>query len=140
MKTDSKGARQLLIGALCLAATVGSALWTYHTQFAAPKFNVVLHRAVGRALAEETARILNQNGKVVVVTIDLRGVPELKVQLDEFERALKEFPKIVLHKSYKLESDDKPKYSFGTGLSGRRFVRIVNKNSNADAIVSFVGA
>ena len=48
-------------------------------------------------------------------------------------------PGIKLEKSYKVETDDKPKYSFGTGLSGRRFVRIVNKNLEADALVSFIG-
>src|ERR1041385_9473469 len=86
------------------------------------------------------ALIIDSSGKVVVIAIELAGVPELKTQLDEFERTLHRFPRIHLEKSYKLESDDKPKYSFGTGLSGRRFVRIVNKNSSADAIVSFVGA
>src|SRR6266498_1288612 len=140
MTTHSNGAKELLIAALCLAATAGSAFWIYRTQFAAPKFNVVLHRAVGRVLAQETARLLHDTGKVVVVTIELRDVPELKVQLAEFERTLKQFPKVVLDKSYKLETDDKPKYSFGTGLSGRRYVRIVNKNPGADAIVSLIGA
>ncbi len=140
MTTNSKGSKQLLIAALCLAATAGSAFWTYRTQFAAPRFNVVLHRAIGRNLAQETARLLHEAGKVVIVSIELRDLPELKVQMDEFERALKQFPKVVLEKSYKLETDDKPKYSFGSGLSGRRYVRIVNKNPGADAIVSFIGA
>jgi len=140
MTTNSKGSKQLLIAALCLAATAGSAFWTYRTQFAAPRFNVVLHRAIGRSLAQETARLLHEAGKVVIVSIELRDLPELKVQMDEFERALKQFPKVVLEKSYKLETDDKPKYSFGSGLSGRRYVRIVNKNPGADAIVSFIGA
>ena len=140
MTTNAKGIPQWLTAMLCLAATGGSALWIYYTQFAAPKFNVALHRGIGRTLAQETAKLLNNTGKVVSVSIEWRGVPELKVQLDEFERTLKQFPKIVLDKNYKLEIDDKPKYSFGTGLSGRRFVRIVNKNLGADAIVSFVGA
>src|SRR6266568_3221816 len=100
MTTNSKGAKQLLIAALCLAATAGSAYWTYRTQFAAPKFNVVLHRAVGRTLAEETARLLHDTGKVVVISIELRDVPELKAQMDEFERTLKQFPKLLLDKSY----------------------------------------
>src|SRR5213592_378479 len=140
MTSRTKGTGQLLTAMLCLAAIGGSVFWIYRTQFAAPKFNLTLHRAVGRALAQETAKLLNQTGKVVVITIDLPGVPELKAQVDEFERTLKQFPKVILDKSYKLETDDKPKYSLGTGLSGRRFVRIVNKNLDADAFVSFVGA
>ena len=133
-------ARQLLTIFFCVAAIAASAFWIYRTQFAAPKFNVALHEAVGRVMAEETARMLGNKGKVVVISIELAGVPELKAQLAAFERALKKFPGVVLHKKYPLETDDKPKYSFGSGLSGRRYVRIVNKNLEADAFVSFVGA
>ena len=106
----------------------------------APKFNLPLHRAVSGAMAEEAAKLVNQTGKVVVIAIELAGEPELKAQLDEFERAMKRFPKVNLQKTYKLDTDEKPKYSFGSGLSGRRFARIVNKNPGTDLFVSFLGA
>ena len=140
MAANPKPTKQLLLAGACLLVVAGCAVWTWRTQFAAPRFNVVLHQSVGRALAGETARLVNNSGKVVVIAIELAAVPELKAQLDEFERTLHRFPHIKLEKSYKLETDDKPKYSFGTGLSGRRFVRIVNKNPDADAVVSFIGA
>ena len=139
MKANSLSTKQLLVGVGCLLLIAASATWTWRREFAAPKFNLVLHQSVGRALAEETARLVNHTGKVVVIAIELAGVPELKAQLDAFEHALHRFPGIKLEKSYKVETDDKPKYSFGTGLSGRRFVRIVNKNLEADALVSFIG-
>ena len=123
--------KPFLIISACIALIAAAAQSIYRTQFAAPPFNVDLHRAVGRALAGETAKLLNNSGKVVLISIDLAGLPELKTQLAEFEKALKQFP---------LETDDKPKYSFGAGLSGRRYVRIVNKNPGTDAFVSFVGA
>lgn len=139
MKAKPLATKQLLVGGACLLLIAASGLWTWRTQFAAPKFNLVLHQSVGLALAEETARLVNHSGKVVVIAIELAGVPELKAQLDAFEHALQRFPGIKLEKSYKIDTDDKPKYSFGTGLSGRRFVRIVNKNLEADALVSFIG-
>jgi len=132
--------RQLLIAVLCVLAIGGSAFWTYRSQFTAPKFNVVLHQAVGRVMAEETARLIDNSGKIVIVAMELAAVPELQAQLDSFHQTLKRFPRISIKETYKLETDEKPKYSFGAGLSGRRFVRIVNKNQSADAIVSFVGA
>src|SRR6266536_3330222 len=106
MTTQGKGIPQWLTALLCLAATGGSALWIYYTQLAAPKFNVSLRRAIGRTLAQETAKLLNPTGKVVLVSMEWGGVPELKAQLDEFERTLKQFPKIILDKTYKLETDD----------------------------------
>jgi hypothetical protein len=132
--------RNLLLAALAFVAIAASAFSLYRTQATGPDHNLVLHQSVARVMAEEAARLINQTGKVVVIAMELAGVPELKTQLDEFERALKHYPAIELRRTYKLEADEKPKYSFGSGLSGRRFVRIVNKNPDADAFVSFVGA
>ena len=53
------------------------------------------------AMAEETAKLINDSGKVVVIAIELAGEPELKAQLDEFERTLKHHPKIELQKTFR---------------------------------------
>jgi hypothetical protein len=132
--------KQLLIGTAAVCLIAGSAFSVYRTQFAALKFNLALHQAIGRALAEETARALSHTGKLVTIAVELGHLPELKAQLDEFERTLRAYPHLTILHKYQLETDDKPKFSFGSGLSGRRFVRIVNKNLTADAFVSFVGA
>ena len=124
--------KPVLIVAGLILAIVGAAFTIWRTQFAAPKFNLELHQTVARALAEETAKLINQSGKIVVITVDLASEPELKVQLDEFARAIKRHRKIEVAKTYKVETEDKPKYSFGSGLSARRFVRIVNKNLSLD--------
>lgn len=140
MNNSRSNARQVVVGLVCLGLIGGSAYQIYRTQFGAPRFNVPLHQEIGRVLAEETVRAVNQTGRVVVVAIESRGLPELQAQLEEFERVLRASPGITLEKSYKLDTEDKPKYSFGSGLSGRRLLRIINKNPEADAIVSFVGA
>ncbi|HEU0009033.1 MAG TPA: hypothetical protein VFT34_04370 [Verrucomicrobiae bacterium] len=132
--------KNVLLLAGSLAVIVASSLWIYFAHFAAPKINVPLHQAVGRVMAEETAKLLGNSGKIVVIAIDTPKTPELKVQLEEFEKALKSFSGISVAKSYMLETEDKPKYGAGSGISARRYVRIVNKNTTADAIVSFVGA
>jgi hypothetical protein len=132
--------KQSLVAALCLLAIAGSAWWIFHNQFRTPKFNVVLHQAIGQIMAEETARLLNHTGEVVVVAIETARFPELQAQLDEFGKILKQSSHIKIEETYKLETDNKPKYGVGSGLSGRRYVRIVNKKPAAAAIVSFVGA
>ena len=140
MSQPAGNSKNLLIGIGAVVVILGSAFAIYRNQFAAPKFNLPLHRAVAGVMAEEAARLVNNTGKVVVIAIELAGEPELKAQLDEFERAMKRFPKVDLQKTYKLDADEKPKYSFGSGLSGRRFARIVNKNPGTDLFVSFLGA
>lgn len=136
----SKRALSLFIVPGCVLAICASGFRLYRAQVAAPPFPVELHRAVGRSMAEETARLLNNTGKTVVISIELAGLPELRTQLEEFEQTLRRFPGIRIVKKYPLETDDKAKYSFGSGLSGRRYLRIVNKNPGIDAFVSFVGA
>ena len=112
----------------------GSSLWIYIHHFAAPKINVPLHQAVGRVMAEETAKLVDNRGKIVVIAIETSHDAELKVQLDEFEKTLKKFSGITVAKTYMLETENRSKYGVGSGLSGRRFIRIVNKNTTADAM------
>jgi hypothetical protein len=129
-----------VLGAICLLATAASTVWIYRTEFAAPKFKVPLHRAVGQVMAEEVSRLLGHQGAVVLISMETTKAPELKVQMEEFESTLKRIGKVTVKKTYNLETEGKAKYGVGSGLSARRFVRLVNKNLDADALVSFVGA
>jgi ABC-type sugar transport system substrate-binding protein len=136
----SKQPKQTFLAALSLAVIAGCGAWIYFTQFAGPKTNDVLHIGVGQALAEETAKVLGGKGKIMVVTIDSGKFPDLKVQMDTFQKAIKKLGKIEVERTFTLETEEKLKYRTGAGLSGRRFLRIVGKSAEADAIVSFVGA
>ena len=131
--------KQLLLAILCLAVIATCVVWTWRTQFAAPKFNVALHVGLGQVMAEETARATHGTGKVVVVTLDPGAFPELKVQMQQFKKVLVGHPGISL-KEYQLDTEERPKFHYGAGLSSRRYVRMVNKNLAAAAFVSFVGA
>ena len=95
---------------------------------------------IGRVMADETVRVLNGRGKILLIAIDAKAVPELKWQLDGFNNALIASGGITVAKTYDLETEGKAKYTFGAGLSGRRYVRSVNKNEGIDAVVSFAGA
>jgi hypothetical protein len=135
----ASGKQRLLITA-CVVVIAASAWWVWRTQFTKPKANQELHAMIGRVMAEETTKTLNGRGKILLITIDARIVPELKWQLDAFHTALDSSAKITVAKTYELETEGKTKYSFGSGLSARRYVRSVNKNEGIDAVVSFAGA
>ena len=136
----SRKTRQAFIIGICLAVITASAIWVYRTQIAAPPFNITLHQAVGRIMAEETTRAVGGRGNIVIVAMELSKVPEMGVQLEEFKKTLEQTGHVTIKQTYNLETEDQPKYGLGSGLSGRRYVRIVNKNRDAAAIVSFVGA
>ena len=135
--SDSK-TKDILVAIGSILAIVASVLWIVRSQ-RSPKMNVSLHQAVGQVLAEETARLLERKGKVVIVSMETGKVPELKTQLQAFEKALHLVGGITVLERYELDPEDKPKYGPGTGLSAPRFLRIVKKSAKADAIVSFVG-
>lgn len=122
-----------------LSAIAASGIWIYFTQFAQPSFNRPLHERVGEVMAEETAKLIHKKGQVVVVTMDTSKAPELKTQLQVFEQTLKKLGPISV-KELPVDTDDKPHYRTGAGLSARRFLRLIKKSANADAIVSFIGA
>jgi len=140
MNAPRRDLKPAILAIVCVLLIAGSATWIYRTQFAAPPFKVQLHRAVGQVMAEQTARLLGNRGKVVVISIEGTQAPELKVQIEEFQATLKQQGTVQVTKTYYLETEGKTKYGVGSGLSARRFVRIVNKNLDADAYVSFVGA
>ena len=128
-----------LIMAVCVVVSAACSIWIYRTQFHAAKFNVGLHQRTGEVLAEQTAKLLEGKGKVITIAIELKEWPELKTQINAFEATLKKLGNFEV-REYVLDTKDQPKYSVGSGLSGRRYVRIVNKNTNADVFVSFIGA
>ena len=131
--------KQTLLAAGCVLAMAVAGISIYFTQFRRPALNETLHLGVGRVMAQETANLLGKRGKVVAVVMDVNKAPELAVQLDEFERTLQRLGSFTISKK-PLETEGKAKYATGAGLSGRRFVRAVKNHSDAQAIVSFVGA
>lgn len=138
--TRSPRIRRTALIVLLLAAIGASGYSIYRTQFAKASINEGLHRTIGHVMAEETARLLNSTGRVVVIAMERSKAPELRAQLAEFEKTLKEISRIRIHETYNLDTEDQAKYAFGSGLSPRRFTRIVNKSQHLDAVVSFVGA
>ena len=125
--------------AVCVAVIIASCAWIYFTQVKAAKYNVALHRRIGEVLAEQTANVVGKKGKVVTIAIDVKQWPELGTQLEAFKATLQRLGHYEL-REYEMDTKDQPKYGVGTGLSGRRYVRTVNKNTNANVFVSFVGA
>ena len=133
--------KRILLAVACLAVIAAAGYWIWRTQFNQPTFNVALHQGLGQVMAEQTMRALNNTttGKIVLITLPAGAFPELVVQMDEFKKTIARHPGFRT-RIYELETDDRPKFRFGAGLSARRYVRIVNKNLDAAALVSLVGA
>ena len=133
-------AKQRLVVLASVVAILVSGLWIYHYEFRTTDANAPLHESVGLALADETARIIGRHGNIVIVTMDNRSSPELKLQMSAFEKDLKAIGGITTKDKVVLDPGENPKFRPGSGLSAKRFLKICRKHQGADAIVSFVGA
>ncbi len=130
---------QKLIVAVCVATILAACGWIYFAEVKAAKYNVGLHQRIGEVLAEQTAALVGKKGFVVAIAMPTREWPELKTEMSAFKSRLQKLGVFEL-REYLVDPKDQPKYAVGSGLSGRRYVRIVKKNPKADAIVSFLGA
>jgi len=140
MSLGPSNLRNILLAAACLVAIGASLAWIYFTELAPPEVNAALHQGIGQVMAEETSKLLEHKGRVMIVAMEASKAPELNIQLAAFEKTLKKLGAIKIERKFTLETEDKPKYRTGAGLSGRRYLRIVQKSAEAQAIVSFVGA
>ena len=131
--------KQILLAALSLLA-IGGAATAIYFQTRPPGINVPLHRAMGEVLAETAASITN-DGKIVLVTLDGHKFPILKAQVEGLELGLQKYPKLELYKTVEVETEGKPKYGPGRGLSEERFLRIVSKYAGrAEIVISLIGS
>ncbi len=139
MNGSSGSTKKKLIVTGSVLAIICSGIWIYRTEFAQPVFNAKLHEAVGQIMAEETSRLLGHNAKLVIVAMDTRHAPELKLQIESFEKHLAMLGGITVKNRIMLDPGENPKFRAGSGLSEKRFLKIARKSSDVDAIVSFVG-
>ena len=140
LSMSSGSLKQRWLAAAAVVAIAASGFCIYCTQSSSSELNTPLHRAVGEMLAEATARLVGSRGSVVVVTVDSRSIPELKIQIAAFEKRLKQLGNITVQETVKLDPGDNPKYRAGAGLSAKHFLKIVRKHASVDALVSFIGA
>ena len=132
--------RDLLLAAVAVIAILASSIWIYRSLFTSSQVNLPIHQSIGYIMAEETFQQVGRLGKIVIVTTDTRRAPELKVQLEAFDKHLRALGGCTIAEKIVLDPGENPKFRPGSGLSAKRFLKIVRKHKGVDAIVSFVGA
>lgn len=97
-----------------------------------------MDQIIGEALAQEVVHALANTGKIVLVTLEKGQSPELDRYVDAFkDRIYKTSIKVANTDEISIEKAGK--YGPGSGMSGKRFVRIMRKYPPTQVIVSFVG-
>lgn len=130
--------KKILLTTICILAITASAI-AIALQLRTPGINVPLHQMVGQVLAEQTAASCSNKAAIVIITLDTPD-PILKARLEGFEKAARTVPGLKILDSAEVKGEGRAKYGPGRGLSGERYLRIVNKHPKADTFVSLIGA
>ncbi len=107
-----------------------------------PKINLQPFYAVGQVAAEETLKLLNNNGKIVVVVMDTGDFKSkaTDAQLQKFNETIKKQAGASVTATEKVKMDMMMMGGPEMGLPGDFYIKLLQQHPEADAIVSFVGA
>jgi hypothetical protein len=131
--------KSLFIILIAFIAIVGAGLSIYsYLRKSDDKITLAVHEAVGEALAEEVIQSLKSDGNIVLIALEEGQSQDLDQHVAAFKDRIYDTP-IRIAGTDHISSDKSPKFGPGAGMSGKRFVRIMKKYPNVDAIVSFVG-
>ena len=140
MRDSSSKVKTILLGVVSIVVILASAFWIYRTQFAPNRdLNENLHEGIGEAMANATVQLLGNDGEIVLVTMEEGTSTELDVQVNAFKRIIYQSG-VKIARTDTIGSEKSSEYSSGRGMSGRRYLKLVNKYPNVGALVSFVGS
>lgn len=127
-----------LVIVLSLAAILGSVLWLYlGAAGRSPRIELTPYRALGEIAAQETGRLLDRKGEVIIVSRDDSGGvdPVLEAQLKHFRAALeKEGVRVAANEKFTVS----PREVFLRGSVPRdRFFQVLEAHAGAAAFVLF---
>lgn len=120
-----------LVVKVCLVLITCSLVWLFTRSCScAPSVGHKPSEALGTVVAEETAKLLQNRGNVVVLAVKNRQVSEVEA----FQKKLKKFSGMTIAGQEFLEvSGELPT------LPGDKILALINRYPNADAVVSFGG-
>jgi hypothetical protein len=124
---------------VCVMVVIAAIIWCARVLRQDGAIEMGPYTAAGELLADETARLLNGQGQIVVVALDTKKIPipYADAQLKAFQNRLKKKSRITIA-AIELVSP-----ASGEGminLPGAKYLEVVRQYDGADAIVSFVGS
>ncbi|MEI6083725.1 MAG: hypothetical protein WCS70_05430 [Verrucomicrobiota bacterium] len=134
--------KKSLIVVICLLIVVGSLTSIYLTyRTPTPKLNPKPFAGLGEVVAEETAKLLKDQGDIVLVIFKPGKGPltdALTIPADTFRSALKSHPNLRIVATETVVVDTTP-LGLRVGMSAERFTELIKQYRHVAGIVSFVG-
>ncbi len=133
--------KKSLIVAVAILTIIASVVFIFATQYqGTPKRDKKPYIAIGEVMAEETAKLLNNQGQVVVVDMDIRQWPMGKIQREAFQKILGKHQGITMAGTENVPMEKVYRSDPGMAFTSEMFFELLSKYPNISAIVSFLGA
>ncbi len=131
-----------LVAVIAVLAILGAVTFLYLSwPGRPPRIQLDSYQALGEVAAEETVRLINQNGQVVVIAPDNRTAanPAEAAQLKAFSRALKKQRGVSIEAVETFSLAPMERMALGGGVPRERFLQVLRAHPKLAALVLFAG-
>lgn len=128
--------RDILIVSLAAVAVVLALYFTFAGR--SPKIDLDPYQALGAVTAEETAKLIGDQGQVLVIARDTGADrnPSIEAQLDAFERSLKKHPGLT-QVTERFQAGPMAMMATGGGVPPDALTEALGRHEKAGALVLF---
>jgi len=131
--------KQIFQTAALLVAIIGVIGWLCFVNFGGPKMDLNIYTALGTITAEETARLIENKGEVVVISWGSgQRMPVADAQVKAFSETLKKYKEIQIAAPEKINFKPSQMMASGGAISPDELLKILKAHPTASAMVLFL--
>lgn len=133
--------KEKLVPLLAILVIAGAVAWIYRGQSGGQKFDLNPYQALGAGTAEETAKLLGNQGSVLVISPDTSEFQNAAVegQLQSFQATLQKTKGMSLAGTVKFKVTPMERMATGGAVPGEQFLQALQSHPNVGAVVLFCG-
>ncbi len=131
--------KEKLVPVLAILAIAGAVAWIYRSQSSTPKFDLHPYHALGAGTAEETAKLLGNQGSVVVICPDTSEFKNAAVdgQLQSFQATIQKNKAMSVAATVRFKLTPMEAMATGGALPQDQFLQLLQSHPTAGAVVLF---
>jgi len=131
--------KKKLVPLLAILVIASAVVWIYRSQSGTQKFALNPYHALGTGAAEETAKLLGNQGAVVVVSPDTGEFKNAAVdgQLQSFQDTLQKNKAMSIAATVKFKLTPMERMATGGAVPRDAFLQALQSHPNAGAVVLF---
>lgn len=133
--------KEKMVPLLAILVIVGAVAWIYRSQSGTQKFDLNPYQALGAGAAEETAKLLDNKGSLVVISPDTSEFKNAAVegQLQAFQDTLQKNKAMAIAATVRFKVTPMERMATGGAVPGDQFLQALQSHPNAGAVVLFCG-